>query len=95
MVAREITKVYEEFLRGTISEILEKIGEAEVKGEVTVVLAGHTREAIVDSRSVREALKVYMKMPGFSMKEAVKKVAEDLRVAKREVYQEALRMKNA
>ena len=39
-VARELTKVHEEFLRGTLSENIERVGEGDVRGEVVVILAG-------------------------------------------------------
>lgn len=39
-VARELTKIHEEFIRGTLSEIIGRVGEGEVKGEVVIVLSG-------------------------------------------------------
>ncbi|MEO8293805.1 MAG: 16S rRNA (cytidine(1402)-2'-O)-methyltransferase [Actinomycetota bacterium] len=39
-VARELTKLHEEVLRGTVSEVLDGIRDAQLKGEVTVVIAG-------------------------------------------------------
>lgn len=39
-VARELTKIYEEFTRGSVSEVLEKFKGREVKGEITLVIAG-------------------------------------------------------
>lgn len=56
-VAREMTKLHEEVLRGTASEVAERIGDVEVKGEVVVVLEGAgaaTRdrdEVMADARS--------------------------------------------
>ncbi len=94
MVAREITKMYEEFLRGTISEILRKINEIEVKGEITVILSGNTDQEIVDSQTIRVALRHCTVEAGLSWKEAVDRVSEDLGAAKRKVYQEALKIKS-
>jgi 16S rRNA (cytidine1402-2'-O)-methyltransferase len=92
-VAREITKIFEETLRGTLAEVLEKIGKEEVKGEITVVLAGNTEREAVDSPAIREALRECLEDSGVSWKDAVERVAEELGVAKREVYREALKMK--
>ena len=92
-VAREITKVFEETWRGSLDEVLEKIGKEEVRGEVTVVMAGNTDEEAIDSQTIRETLQEWQKKTGVSRKEAVERVAEELRVAKREVYREALKMK--
>ncbi len=50
-VARELTKMHEEFLRGTAGEILEKIGERTVRGEIVLVLAG---TAIVEKTAKKE-----------------------------------------
>jgi 16S rRNA (cytidine1402-2'-O)-methyltransferase len=93
VVTREITKVFEETLRGTIGDVLEKIGEKEVRGEITVILAGNTQEENIDTPSIRDALRDYVLNSGASMKEAIERVAEDLGVAKREVYQESLKLK--
>ena len=92
-VAREITKVFEETWRGSLDEVLEKIGKEEVKGEVTVVMAGNTDEDAVDFQTIREALQKCQKNFGVTWKEAVECVAEELGMAKREVYREGLKMK--
>lgn len=39
-VAREITKIYEEFVRGSVSNVLEKFKDKEIKGEITLVISG-------------------------------------------------------
>jgi 16S rRNA (cytidine1402-2'-O)-methyltransferase len=44
VVAREMTKVFEEFIRGTVTEVLEKIGKKTVKGEITLVVGGNREE---------------------------------------------------
>jgi len=92
-VARELTKVYEEIRRGSLEEVLTKIEQDEIKGEVTVVMAGNTDEASIDSRTIREALREYRKISGVSWKEAVERVTENLGAPKREVYREGLKMK--
>ena len=40
-VSREITKKFEEHIRGTASEVLEKIGERTLKGEIVIVVGGN------------------------------------------------------
>lgn len=40
-VARELTKIYEEFIRGSVSEVMEKLKDKEVKGEITLVISGN------------------------------------------------------
>jgi 16S rRNA (cytidine1402-2'-O)-methyltransferase len=91
-VNREITKVFEETLRGTLSEVLARIAGKEVRGEITVVVAGNAEQDPADTRTIQEALREYSEA-GVSRKEAVERVAEELGAPKREVYRESLKMK--
>jgi 16S rRNA (cytidine1402-2'-O)-methyltransferase len=93
VVAREMTKVYEEVYRGTVAEILEQLGKEEVKGEFTVIVEGNTSPPQVESSAVLEGLKRYYEEMGFSMKDSVDRVAEDLGIPRRQVYQESLKWK--
>jgi len=43
VLTRELTKIYEEVLRGNVSEIQLQIGERKLKGEITLVISGKTR----------------------------------------------------
>ena len=93
VVAREMTKVYEEVYRGTITEVLDQLGEEEIKGEVTVILEGCPLPPKAETSSIVEALKYYSRDRGLSIKESVGRVAEELGVSRREVYQESLKLK--
>ena len=93
VVAREMTKVYEEVYRGTITEVLDQLGGEEVKGEVTVILEGCPLPPKAETSSIVEALKYYSRDRGLSIKESVGRVAEELGVSRREVYQESLKLK--
>jgi 16S rRNA (cytidine1402-2'-O)-methyltransferase len=93
VVAREMTKVYEEIYRGTITEVLDQLGEQEVKGEVTIILEGGKPQKKVELTTVLEALKYYSQELRLSMKESVGRVSEELGVSRREVYQESLKIR--
>jgi 16S rRNA (cytidine1402-2'-O)-methyltransferase len=93
VVAREMTKVYEEVYRGTITEVLDQLGEEEVKGEVTVMLEGCSLPPKAEASSIVGALKYYSRDRGLSMSESVDRVAEELKVSRREVYQQSLKLK--
>jgi 16S rRNA (cytidine1402-2'-O)-methyltransferase len=44
VLTRELTKIYEEVLRGKVSEIQNALGEKKIKGEITLVISGKTRK---------------------------------------------------
>jgi 16S rRNA (cytidine1402-2'-O)-methyltransferase len=87
VVAREITKVHEEFAHGTVSEILASFaGRESVKGEITILVAKATRPK-VDNRPIEEAVEAHMRA-GKSRMEAMKAVAKARGLSKRDVYRE-------
>jgi 16S rRNA (cytidine1402-2'-O)-methyltransferase len=45
VVSREMTKIYEEFLRGSAGDLLKRLGEGTIRGEVTLIVAGRSEEA--------------------------------------------------
>jgi 16S rRNA (cytidine1402-2'-O)-methyltransferase len=49
VLARELTKVHEEILRGRVSEIQKEIGDRRLKGEITLVISGKTRKTVSSS----------------------------------------------
>ena len=88
-VAREITKKYEEFSRGTLSEIIEYYRGSEVKGEITIVVSG----AEIDKKKLLEMEKLVAKVErlieaGARKKEAIKLVADESQMPKRILYNE-------
>lgn len=89
VVARELTKRFEEVVRGTLGELANRFDETEVKGEV-VVLVGHAVEAGTDEASVRAALAQAMET--MRMKDAATAVAGALGLPRKEVYRIALGM---
>ena len=46
VVSRELTKMYEEFLRGPVGDVITELGDRVVKGEVTLIVAGRSGEAM-------------------------------------------------
>ncbi len=50
VLTRELTKIYEEILRGKLSEIQNQIGEKKLKGEITLVISGKTRKHDINSQ---------------------------------------------
>ncbi len=77
-LGREITKMYEETLRGTLSEIVTTLKSRDnLKGEFTLVIEGNSQDkSEFDSETIDDLL-LYFKKEGVSLKDAVKQVAVD------------------
>ena len=88
-VCRELTKTYEEVIRGTIGELLEWAEGNEVRGEIAVVLGGAPEQAAGKPEEHVAAVNELVAQ-GIRLKEAVAAVAEDVRVSKRELYSAVL-----
>jgi 16S rRNA (cytidine1402-2'-O)-methyltransferase len=88
-VAREITKLHEEVLRGTLRQVADLVDQREVLGEIAVVLEGQTLSSHVEDTVVVAALEEQFRS-GTSTRDAVELVSTMLGVARRDVYQLAL-----
>jgi 16S rRNA (cytidine1402-2'-O)-methyltransferase len=91
VVARELTKAHEEFLRGTARQILDILAARDaVKGEITLLIGKAPKnEASLDHTPVEEAVAACIR-EGLTRMEAVKAVARRRGLSKREVYAQAL-----
>ena len=90
-VVREISKMYEETIFGTIDEVLGVLETQPVKGEIVLVIAppleADNSEIDVDAL-IKEELK------HCTLKEAVKKISETYHLKRNDVYEKALQIKN-
>ncbi len=91
-LVRELTKKHESVLRTDLDGLIERYAEEEPKGEIVLVIAGADREEILgeerkkwENISVREHFERYTGS-GMDRKEAMKQVAKDRGVSKREIY---------
>lgn len=90
VIARELTKIHEEFIRGTTLEILDRYKEP--KGEhIILIEASKIKEETEEEKNIKEmSLEEHYKYyeeQGFSKNEIVKKIAKDKNVSKNEIYQ--------
>lgn len=90
VIARETTKVYEEFLRGRVSEALEGIKGRGIKGEVTIIISNFLEEK---GSSVEGDIRHYHKELGLPLKDVVNMIAKEKGIPKREVYKMGLKIK--
>jgi len=92
VVCRELTKRFEEVSRGTLSDLATAFADRDVKGEV-VVLVDRAGDAVVTGDQLEQALDRAMAV--MSVKDAAAQVARDLGLARRDVYQAALKRGDA
>ncbi len=96
VLARELTKRYEEFIRTTLSEAVHLYDEREPKGEYVLIVEGAQEVPPaaddLNNLTILEHINHYM-MLGLDQKEAQKAVAADRGVSKREIYAELLKLK--
>lgn len=97
-LAREITKLYEQFMRGTLAEISAQLQGSEPRGEMTLVIAGTSKEenlTLQNNSSINDQLEQLMKDTGLSRNDAMKQLARIRGVSKKEIYSLLLKEKEA
>jgi 16S rRNA (cytidine1402-2'-O)-methyltransferase len=93
VIARELTKIYEEFIRGPAAEVVERLKEP-LKGEVVLLVAPAPLPTEPAVSSVTGLLREYTASGELSLKDAVKRVALETGRPRGEVYTEALKLKD-
>ena len=84
-LARELSKLYEEYIRGTISEVVEQVDS--IKGEIVLIVEGNTQKVDYNDLDILEHVNLYIE-DGLTEKDAIKKVAKERNVAKSIIYKE-------
>lgn len=87
-LCRELTKIHEEVLRGTISEMIEYYREKSPKGEYVLVVAGAEEENEKEAATIEEACEIARKLAkeGMKLSEACKEAAKQTTYTKSEIY---------
>jgi 16S rRNA (cytidine1402-2'-O)-methyltransferase len=93
VLARELTKLHEEVLRGRLAEILARLRTGRVRGEVTVIVHGAAANAANADIDAAGYLKNLMLHRGLSVKDAVAIAAGELGMPKKDLYRESLKIK--
>ncbi|MDD7282229.1 MAG: 16S rRNA (cytidine(1402)-2'-O)-methyltransferase [Erysipelotrichaceae bacterium] len=82
-LARELTKLHEEFIRGTVEEVLSICDS--LKGEMVLVIEGNTLKEEVDMNDAIDKVNEYVQ-EGYKTKQAIQLVAKELNIKKNELY---------
>lgn len=90
VIARELTKIHEEFFRGDITEAIEY--SREIKGEMVIIIEGtkeENEENELNHLTIEEHYNYYKKL-GYEKKDIIKKIAKDRKLNKNEIYMRCL-----
>lgn len=95
VVARELTKLHEEFLRGSVGELRTQLeARAVIRGEIVLLFAPATKQAARQKSSIAAEVASLMQAEGLVEKDALKRVARERGIGKSEAYRELQREQN-
>lgn len=89
-LSRELTKKFEETLRGKLSDIIQIAKSKDLKGEILLVVEGHIKEE--EEFDIEKMLNDFI-LSGMTKKDAIKKVVEETGASKNIVYGQSLKIK--
>ena len=95
VIARELTKLHEEFLRAPASELRTELAARPViRGEIVLMLSPAKQQNVAHSNSIAQAVSALMNSESLTEKDALKRVARDRGIGKSEAYRELQREQN-
>ena len=89
VLAREVSKVHEEFLRGRLTEVAKQVAGREIKGELTLLIGGSREQSEVSQEQIEEEIRK-LKDDGLRVKEIAEILGEKYGYSKKEIYRLAL-----
>ncbi|MCX7913948.1 MAG: 16S rRNA (cytidine(1402)-2'-O)-methyltransferase [Thermodesulfovibrionales bacterium] len=92
VVVKELTKLYEEILRGRLTDLIMLLENRKIAGEFIILIRGAERQKVSFTEALNE-VKLLMKR-GIGRKEAVKRVADDYGLSKKELYDKSIAIDN-
>jgi len=94
-LAREMTKKFEEYFYGNISEIIKKLSlKKAIKGEFTLVVAGFTEKKNITDDFLEKKIIELKQNNKLSVSDIVKKITQDFQIPRKIVYKKALELKS-
>jgi 16S rRNA (cytidine1402-2'-O)-methyltransferase len=95
VVARELTKMHEEFIRGTAEEVLHILRGREVRGEITLLIGkAEAQQPAIPAHDLQARLREIMREQKLDEKAALKILAKEQGVSKSAIYRELQRKKS-
>ena len=79
-MARELTKINEEYIRGTLDELVE-LDESSIRGEIVLIVEGNKEEKAIDDDKIKSRVAYFINL-GLSQKDAINVVSEEYDVNK-------------
>lgn len=84
-LARELTKIHEEVVRGKLSEILESFSKKPAKGEITLIIGPRETAPLISADNLREELQILIR-DGISVSEACRRLSKKHALSKNKIY---------
>jgi len=97
VILRELTKIYEEVMRGSVSSVLEGLDADKIRGEFTIVVAGREKDKADRSldKGILKKIERLMKDDGLSTKDIASQISREEGLTYRAVYRRCLSIKKA
>lgn len=87
-IGREITKIHEEFIRGTVKNVLEQLDKKQLKGEFSIAVEGKDKNFanVINKQEIINKINFFKKKEKLNLKEAIKKTSLFYKIHKNKVY---------
>jgi 16S rRNA (cytidine1402-2'-O)-methyltransferase len=92
VLARELTKIHEEFIRGTSAQVLQRVQEHELKGEITLLIGKGAGQEVA-AKDIAQHLNEIMREQKLDEKAGLKVLAKERGLSKSEAYRELQRLR--
>ena len=91
-IAKEITKLYENFYRGKIEDILNNFSKVNLKGEFTIIIEGKCDNPEIADAKILSALKKLVNEKNYSKSKAVKQISQKFNLERNRIYRLSLKI---
>ncbi|WP_299977168.1 16S rRNA (cytidine(1402)-2'-O)-methyltransferase [Desulfobacula sp.] len=94
-LAREITKIHEEYIRGSLSEILQKLDKKEsIKGECSLFLQGQLEQKTIEKEQLEKIILERLSTEGLGTSGLAKQISKEFKLSKKQVYEMILKLQD-